>query len=90
MVVKGFPQMQCDDFASAYRFGLQRLLADGAPVPSVRDPTSVASHFGVGDRPSIELLGYGFEIPDVVPCVLDSSAWKFNLAYAMTYAWRPI
>ncbi|MEQ8327791.1 MAG: thymidylate synthase [Parvibaculum sp.] len=66
---------------SAYKSGLQDLLEAGANVPSVTDPLSIASNFGRGDRPSVELLGYSFEVLSPSPTVITSPARNFNVGY---------
>ncbi len=70
-----------DTLAEAYSEGLARLLTSGRPVPSVRDPYSVASNFGGADRPAVELLGYGFEIRDPSAALLYSKALPLRLDY---------
>lgn len=71
------------DLASAYRAGLRDLLSDGLPVPSVQDPRSPASGFGAGDRPSIELIGYSFEVANPAACLVDSEARPLRLPYCV-------
>jgi thymidylate synthase len=70
-----------DNVAEAYSAGLHALLEKGATVPSVRESTSVASGFGTQDRPSIELLGYGFEIQNPEAVLIECAACQPRLAY---------
>jgi thymidylate synthase len=70
-----------DTLAEAYSAGLGNLMQRGAVVPSVRDETSVASGFGKEDRPSIELLGYGFELHDPTAAVLECAPCQPRLDY---------
>lgn len=57
--------------AEAYDHGLQTLMERGLAAPSVTDPTSVASSFGRGDRPAVELLNYSLAITgNLAPLVL--------------------
>jgi thymidylate synthase len=67
--------------AEAYTAGLDSLLRSGRMVPSVTDPASVASNFGEGDRPSIELLGHGFELREPLAALIDSPVWQPRLDY---------
>lgn len=67
--------------AEAYSAGLHALLGKGLEVPSVRDPSSVASGFGAQDRPAIELLGYGFGILDPTAVLLECAACQPRLDY---------
>lgn len=70
-----------DTVAEAYSAGLYAILERGATVPSVRESTSVASGFGTQDRPSIELLGYGFEIRDPKAVFIECAACQPRLDY---------
>jgi hypothetical protein len=71
------------DLGSAYGAGLLELLQTGHSVPSVRDPTSPASGFGEGNRPSIELIGHSFEVTNPLACLVDSEARPLRLAYCV-------
>jgi thymidylate synthase len=71
------------NLASAYRQGLLDLLQDGRPVPSVQESTSPASGFGVADRPSVELIGYSFEVTNPFACLVDSEARTLRLPYCV-------
>lgn len=76
------------DLAAAYRHGLLDLLQDGHPVPSVREPTSPASGFGCADRPSIEMIGYSFEVTNPFACLVDSDARPLRLPYCVgSFLW---
>jgi len=65
----------------AYVFGLQELLTSGVSVPSVTDPFSIASNFGVGDRPAIESLAFSFAVDNPEPCLLSCSPKIFDIPY---------
>lgn len=76
------------NLAAAYRQGLLDLLQDGQAVPSVMDPTSPASSFGNADRPSIEILGYSFEVKNPYACLVDSEARPLRLPYCIgSFLW---
>src|SRR5579875_1439881 len=70
-----------ETLAEAYVSGLAELLSRGQEVASVTDPMSVASNFGAGDRPSIELLGHGFSIRRPEASLLDSPCLQPRLDY---------
>ena len=69
-------------FAQAYIDGLAKLLAQGRPAPSVTDRFSIASNFGKGDRPAIELLGHVYELRQSEPCLFNSPLHRLNIPYA--------
>ena len=69
--------------ADAYRSTLIDVLERGNSVPSVQDPSSPASGFGTADRPSIELIGYSFEVQNPLACIVDSDARPLRLAYCV-------
>src|SRR6185295_4833924 len=69
--------------ATAYRQALIDLLRNGHSVPSVQDPTSPASGFGRADRPSIEVIGYAFEITNPFACLADSECRPLRLPYCI-------
>src|SRR4051794_20345631 len=71
-----------DSLASAYIQGL-RELGVGDRVPSVLDPLSKASNFGLGDRPSVELLAHGFGVLNPHSCVVSSRAVPIHLPYGL-------
>ncbi len=71
------------NLAAAYRQSLIDLLHDGRTVPSVKEATSPASGFGAADRPSIELLGYAFEVTNPFACLVDSEARPLRLGYCV-------
>lgn len=66
----------------AYRDALSRVL-DGSRVPSVQDPLSVASNFGQGDRPSLEVLAATCEVESPLLAVLQPAAVRVNAAYCV-------
>lgn len=65
----------------AYHGGLCELLDHGNKVPSVTDPTSIASNFGKGDRPAIEVLGHQFKVTKCIPTIITSPARRANVPY---------
>lgn len=71
------------NLTSAYRQGLLDLLQNGRSVPSVQEPTSPASGFGIANRPSIELIGYSFEVTNPFACLVDSEARALRLPYCV-------
>lgn len=68
---------------SAYRDGLDALLRRGHHVPSVLGAFSKASNFGKGDRPWIELIGYGFTCQNSRPSILTSAAFRTHVPYLL-------
>ena len=76
-----------ESLADAYVAGL-RALADGTPVPSVRDPLSKASNFGAADRPALELLAHCFTVAHPRRCIVSSEAIPLHLPYCFALlAW---
>jgi len=67
--------------AQAYRETLCDILEHGHPVPSVVDPTSPGSNFGQARRPSLELVGYSFQIDDPLSCLFLANARVIRLPY---------
>jgi thymidylate synthase len=69
--------------AEAYLEGLQDLLQHGQNVGSVKDSSSTASGFGVGDRPAIELLGYSFQISNPYSSLFLSAERVVRVPYCI-------
>jgi thymidylate synthase len=71
--------------AGAYRQAVGDVLERGRPTASVTDPLSVGSAFGEAERPTREIIGYGFEVVDPHMCVIRSKARdpKLDFCFAM-------
>jgi thymidylate synthase len=67
--------------ASAYLEGIRDLLEQGEQVDSVKDPTSIASNWGKGDRPAREIRGYSFRVNNPSSCLFISSERILRLPY---------
>lgn len=57
------------------------MLARGRCAASVTDPLSVGSGFGTTERPTRELIGYGFEVLDPRMCLIASAERAPRLAF---------
>lgn len=64
----------------AYKDGLNAVLS-GERVESVLDPLSKASNFGIGDRPSRELLSHLFVVSNPANCLVSGPIVKLHLPY---------
>lgn len=73
--------MRFPSLSAAYADGLATLLRDGAPVPSVQDPLSKASNFGLGDRPAREVLSHLFQVEDPHECFVTGPVVRLHLPY---------
>lgn len=67
--------------ADAYQQSLRDLLQHGCRVESVRDPTSIASNWGAGDRPTLEVIGYTLQIDDPYASLFFSRERPLRLEY---------
>jgi hypothetical protein len=74
--------------AEAYVRALKDVAESGERVEAVSDPTSVGSGFGTLERPTYELLGYGFRVTDPRSCQILSPPRITNLPYCIgNLAW---
>ena len=64
----------------AYKDGLEAVLS-GKKVDSVLDPLSKASNFGVGNRPSRELLAHLLVVSNPANCLVSGPIVKLHLPY---------
>lgn len=69
--------------AQVYARGLQDLLQNGRPVPSVKGAKSKASNFGKGDRPWTELIAYQFVATNDCPQIITSSLFPVHIPYTI-------
>lgn len=67
--------------AAAYQAGLRDLLQYGSSVDSVRDPSSIASNWGLGNRPAVELLGYSLQVGDPYASLFFAEERPLRLEY---------
>ena len=67
--------------AAAYQGSLRELLQYGTAVESVKDPTSIASNWGVGNRPAVELVGYSIQVDDPYSCLFFCHDRPVRLEY---------
>lgn len=70
-----------ETFAGAFIEGLKDLLQHGHHAESVKDPITVGSNWGKGDRPSLELLGYSFQVDNPYSCLFLSNTRLLRLPY---------
>jgi thymidylate synthase len=72
--------MPFHSLAEAYKDGLHAVLS-GEQVDSVLDPLSKASNFGIGNRPSRELLAHLFVVSNPANCLVSGPIVKLHLPY---------
>lgn len=75
--------LQYENFAEAYRGGLELLLATPAWTEPVIDDTSVGSDFGSEFRRTLELRPFVFQVADPASCLIECSARQPDLSYAV-------
>jgi len=67
--------------AACYQESLKYLLSHGRHVDSVVDPTSIASNWGTGGRPTREILGYSFQIENPYSSLFYTEFRSIRLEY---------
>ncbi|RBY80377.1 hypothetical protein DQ239_04835 [Blastococcus sp. TF02-09] len=68
--------------AQAYRQALASVL-EGSAVESVRDPLSIASNFGIGDRPSLEVLAQSLDVKESPLALLQPASVQISAPYCI-------
>jgi thymidylate synthase len=72
-----------ETLAGAYLRVLRDIIEDGRRVPGVQDPLSIGSEFGRRARPTLELLGYMFQVVNPLSCLFYSEERVPNLPYSV-------